>query len=337
MDIKEIQEMHDSRNQRLKEISGNVVMTDSLASFFYSLMRDHVPAGVVEKLVRESTTGPGECHYSNGFLARYAQNLADELRDGRKKALTEALDAAFTDDSSRAGSQITTPDDVEEKYGALDITNETVQKIEKAYENMSIEEKAKAERELETGESDEMKQMVTDIEQVFDNEETKDEGRSLTDKLLDEAEQSKNTVEQVLEDRVNTLKKAAEMQSRNWNDSDPSYSKEAFESMADESKPAMTKAQSDREDTVQIPKPDTTKAELQHRAQVQAALDAISKIKDLVPSESVVEVTKILFKEVEQELGGGDDSEPEGKKNGAFRRVHSDLDIKDDEVSWSEG
>lgn len=70
--------MRDINNKQLKEESGNVVYDDRLVSFLYSLLRDHLPAGVVEELVRDSQDIPVE--YTNGYLANYAKNLADRLK-----------------------------------------------------------------------------------------------------------------------------------------------------------------------------------------------------------------------------------------------------------------
>lgn len=49
-----------------------------LTSFLYELMRDHVPCGVVERLVRDSQFAPGTNAHrlTNGHLGRYAEELA---------------------------------------------------------------------------------------------------------------------------------------------------------------------------------------------------------------------------------------------------------------------
>lgn len=70
--------MKDDYNKKLKEESGNVVDDTKLVLFLYSLLRDHLPAGVVEELVRDSQGIPVE--YTNGYLANYANNLADRLK-----------------------------------------------------------------------------------------------------------------------------------------------------------------------------------------------------------------------------------------------------------------
>jgi len=53
-----------------------------LVSFLYELMRDRVPAGVVEGIVaqdEQNNTGYKTLTMSNGHLGRYAQDLAERL------------------------------------------------------------------------------------------------------------------------------------------------------------------------------------------------------------------------------------------------------------------
>lgn len=70
-------------NTALRERSGNVVNDDRLTSFLYELMRDHVPPGEVEKLVRDleldDSHGNTSSLFSNGWLACYAEDLAKRL------------------------------------------------------------------------------------------------------------------------------------------------------------------------------------------------------------------------------------------------------------------
>lgn len=65
-------------NEQLREVSGKVNIDSYLVSFLYSLMRDHLPPGVIEELVREAEQEP-DVQYTNGWLARYAENLAKRL------------------------------------------------------------------------------------------------------------------------------------------------------------------------------------------------------------------------------------------------------------------
>lgn len=55
---------------------------DPLIAFLYELMRDHVPPGVVEKVVRNSELPSEDDTYvlSNVHLARYAEEIAIRLR-----------------------------------------------------------------------------------------------------------------------------------------------------------------------------------------------------------------------------------------------------------------
>lgn len=72
-------------NERLRKESGSVDIKSKLVDFLYTLMRDHIPIGTVESLVREAEicfdkNEEPNC-YSNGYLARYAENLAIRLTD----------------------------------------------------------------------------------------------------------------------------------------------------------------------------------------------------------------------------------------------------------------
>ena len=62
----------------LREQSGHVTIDSHLVSFLYELIRDHLPAGVVEKIVQESEYN-SNIIYTNGWLAKYAENLANRL------------------------------------------------------------------------------------------------------------------------------------------------------------------------------------------------------------------------------------------------------------------
>ena len=72
---------HKALNDRLREDSGTVQLNgDRLVGFLYDLLRDHLPPGKVEALVREAELCDPDVTYSNGWLARYAENLAGRLR-----------------------------------------------------------------------------------------------------------------------------------------------------------------------------------------------------------------------------------------------------------------
>lgn len=70
---------------QLRERSGNMTDTEALVDFLYTLMRDHLPTGVVERLVQDATiekrARKSGALYTNGWLALYAQDLAERLTD----------------------------------------------------------------------------------------------------------------------------------------------------------------------------------------------------------------------------------------------------------------
>jgi hypothetical protein len=70
---------NDEENKRMRKRSGEVRIKNSrLTSFLYGLLRDHLPSADVEQLVRDSKDK--DVTYTNGWLARYAQDLAKRLQ-----------------------------------------------------------------------------------------------------------------------------------------------------------------------------------------------------------------------------------------------------------------
>lgn len=69
---------HREENTALRERSGSVDINSKLVSFLYQLMRDHLSAGVIEEIVRESEDP--DVAYTNGWLAKYAEDLANRLK-----------------------------------------------------------------------------------------------------------------------------------------------------------------------------------------------------------------------------------------------------------------
>ena len=69
----------------LAERSDNVEGHSFLAEFLYDLMRDHVPVGVIEKIMVANNDSTGKKLYSNGFLARYAKDVANRLLEKETK------------------------------------------------------------------------------------------------------------------------------------------------------------------------------------------------------------------------------------------------------------
>jgi hypothetical protein len=71
-------EERNRQNKNLRERSGSVDSEDKLVSFLYELMRDHLPTGTVEEIVRNSDADSTQ--FTNGFLAKYAEDLAKRLK-----------------------------------------------------------------------------------------------------------------------------------------------------------------------------------------------------------------------------------------------------------------
>lgn len=69
------------RQDDLREASGAVDGTDLVQAVFYDLMRDHLPAGTLQKLVDDTVKYADKrpFQYTNGYLAQHAAFLADKL------------------------------------------------------------------------------------------------------------------------------------------------------------------------------------------------------------------------------------------------------------------
>ena len=82
------EELKYSINSKLRKRSGEVEFKGRLTSFLYELMRDHMPPGQVEEMVRsiEASEAMGtSILYSNGWLAKYADDLATRLDRWKEK------------------------------------------------------------------------------------------------------------------------------------------------------------------------------------------------------------------------------------------------------------
>jgi hypothetical protein len=69
MDEKEVSSM--------RERSGRVDIHSQLVSFLYELLRDEITVGRMEEIVQNSREP--EVQYTNGWLARYAEDVAFRL------------------------------------------------------------------------------------------------------------------------------------------------------------------------------------------------------------------------------------------------------------------
>lgn len=67
-------------NEHIRKASGEVGDERPLVSFLYILARDYLPIGVIEEIIVEHliVAEPGS-EFTNGWMANWAQNLADRL------------------------------------------------------------------------------------------------------------------------------------------------------------------------------------------------------------------------------------------------------------------
>jgi len=69
--------MNSEQIKKLRRESGGFSSRCKLTEFLYDLMRDKVTPGTVEDIMSDLTGD--ECNYTNGWLAKYADNVADRL------------------------------------------------------------------------------------------------------------------------------------------------------------------------------------------------------------------------------------------------------------------
>lgn len=67
-----------SRDTLLKEASGSVTSNDPMVGFLYDLMRDYIRPGDIERAV-ENNLYRDTCTFSNGWLAKYAEDIVKTL------------------------------------------------------------------------------------------------------------------------------------------------------------------------------------------------------------------------------------------------------------------
>lgn len=74
---------HEEHMAEIRKASGDVYSEKDhrLVSFLYELMRDKLPPGEVEHIMLNTVVGSPdtEVRFTNGWLAKYAMNIADRL------------------------------------------------------------------------------------------------------------------------------------------------------------------------------------------------------------------------------------------------------------------
>lgn len=72
-----LEKHHEICKLELKERSGNITIDSKLVSFIYELLKYYPPADI-EKIVMDSTID-SKWNYTNGYLAKYAEDIANRL------------------------------------------------------------------------------------------------------------------------------------------------------------------------------------------------------------------------------------------------------------------
>ena len=71
--------MKDKNIERMREASGKFESDDILTDFFYVLLRNGCPIGVIEEALEEASDKPTV--FTNGWLGEYAQYIAKRFRE----------------------------------------------------------------------------------------------------------------------------------------------------------------------------------------------------------------------------------------------------------------
>jgi len=64
--------------KRMRKASGHFKSKNKTVSLLYELMRDHIPPGIIEGIMEN--VSDKECFYTNGWLAQYAEDIANRLK-----------------------------------------------------------------------------------------------------------------------------------------------------------------------------------------------------------------------------------------------------------------
>jgi len=84
----------DKNVERMRKASGRIDDSRLIVAFLYTLMRDLVPPGRIEHMMLEVSNAHDydkseftKNEYTNGWLAQYAQDVAQRLTENRKTKL----------------------------------------------------------------------------------------------------------------------------------------------------------------------------------------------------------------------------------------------------------
>jgi len=100
-----------TRQERLKENSGNKTWADEFVTFFYLLMRDHLTSGEVEALVEQVVDKPRNVEFTNGYLLNNARDIVEDLRSNSLRPLVTGLGDVLSEDKEydAQGNEIVRP------------------------------------------------------------------------------------------------------------------------------------------------------------------------------------------------------------------------------------
>lgn len=94
----QLEEVEDNPIWRMRRESGNIKTTSKLEMFLYLLARDWTPTGTIDKIVDYEI--PANGHFTNGWLAMWAQDVAKRLLSTDEKNMPSGISIYGPDQGS---------------------------------------------------------------------------------------------------------------------------------------------------------------------------------------------------------------------------------------------
>lgn len=249
------------RNEELKEASGEVAFSDPLTTFLYLLMRNELPAGKVEGLVREAVDSSEECLFTNGWLAHYANNLAETIKDAKANHLKSALEKAFVEHKKekveKAVEKIEekakdVKDSADENFGDKALSELEQKLIQISGESKVTdtgEEKPKTSGEIAVGAKEAVQQLVAS---GFMSQDDADNLKSDIGDVVTEAEKPVGDAEEIVKEHTEEEKWTAEKAGHVVKKAFRAFERAAVEKVSDEAVTEVKEQEDSKVTTVDV-------------------------------------------------------------------------------------
>lgn len=258
-----------SEAQNTRGTDGDPALGDILTTFIYVLLRDHLPAGQIERAIQFVLSGEMVV-FTDSFLAQYADSLANTLKSARVNALANALERVFADKASMRPA-LSDISDAKKKRAEAHLGDDAAalaelqDKVDQAIEHMN-EEDRKAWEERES----------TALEEVSRNT---DAGLKISgDKDRDPAHEARDKL------------------------TNASWRKQAKSEKVEPKAEAETETETETEGVGNSTDEPDDKEDAGYEHKLSASLESLDSLKELVPTDTIRQVVDILRQEVVNEL-----------------------------------